>query len=92
MTASAPVICQLRITQVCGPGGEPARRHRRGLRVREALEPDIKKSLLEGMGGAAGRCPSGSPYLLGRKNTNDELREAVSRTLAEFDLKAEIVD
>ncbi|EUA03663.1 putative fatty acyl-AMP ligase and polyketide synthase [Mycobacterium kansasii 824] len=31
-----------------------------------------------------------SAYLVGRSNTKDELRELVSRTLAEFDLNAEI--
>jgi hypothetical protein len=31
-----------------------------------------------------------SAYLLGRPNTTDELRDIVSRTFAEFDLKAEI--
>ena len=65
------------------------------------VEPDIKKSTLEGMGGqlylGSGR-GSGkmsvriSAYLLGRENTKDELREAISRTFAEFDLNAEIDD
>jgi NADPH:quinone reductase-like Zn-dependent oxidoreductase/acyl carrier protein len=64
-----------------------------------SLEPDIKKSLLEGMGGqlylGSGRARGKmsiriSAYLLGRPNTTDELRDIVSRTFAEFDLKAEI--
>jgi acyl transferase domain-containing protein/acyl-CoA synthetase (AMP-forming)/AMP-acid ligase II/acyl carrier protein/NADP-dependent 3-hydroxy acid dehydrogenase YdfG len=65
------------------------------------VEPDIKKSTLEGMGGqlylGSGR-GSGkmsiriSAYLLGRENTKDELREVISRTFAEFDLNAEIDD
>jgi mycoketide-CoA synthase len=65
------------------------------------VEPDIKKSTLEAMGGqlylGSGR-GSGkmsiriSAYLLGRENTKDELREVISRTFAEFDLKAEIDD
>jgi hypothetical protein len=63
------------------------------------LEPDIKKSTLEGMGGqlflgsGRGRGKMSiriSAYLLGRPNTSDELREMVSRTFAEFDLNAEI--
>jgi hypothetical protein len=64
-----------------------------------AVEPNMKKSTLEAMGGqmflGSGR-GSGkmsiriSAYLLGRLNTNDELREIVSRTFAEFDLNAEI--
>ena len=64
------------------------------------LEPGITKSTLESMGGRllvfSGRgrgkiSISVSAYLLGRSNnTKDELREAVSRTLAEFDLNAEI--
>ena len=63
------------------------------------LEPDIKKSTLEAMGGqlflGSGR-GSGkmfiriSAYLLGRPNTKDELRKNVSATFAEFDLHAEI--
>ena len=65
------------------------------------LEPDMKKSTLEAMGGqlylGSGR-GSGkmsiriSAYLLGRENTKDELREVISRTFAEFDLNAEIDD
>ena len=65
------------------------------------VEPDIKKSTLEGMGGqlylGSGR-GSGkmsiriSAYLVGRENTKDELRDVISRTFAEFDLKAEIDD
>ncbi len=63
------------------------------------LEPDIKKSTLEAMGGqlflGSGR-GSGkmslrvSAYLLGRPNTKEDLRESVAETLAEFDLSAEI--
>ncbi|ORW97158.1 fatty acyl-AMP ligase [Mycobacterium sp. IEC1808] len=63
------------------------------------LEPDMKKSMLEAMGGqlflGSGR-GSGkmfiriSAYILGRSNTKDELRESVSHTFAEFDLNAEI--
>ena len=63
------------------------------------LEPDIKKSTLEQMGGqlfvgsGRGRGKMSiriSAYLLGRPNTKNELRDSVSRTLAEFDLNAEI--
>jgi mycoketide-CoA synthase len=63
------------------------------------LEPDIKKSTLEAMGGqllvgsARGRGKMSlriSAYLLGRPNTENELRDIVSRTLAEFDLVAHI--
>jgi hypothetical protein len=64
-----------------------------------SLEPDIKKSLLEGMGGqlylGSGRVRGKmslriSAYLLGQPNTRDDLREIVSHTLAEFDLNAEV--
>ena len=64
-----------------------------------SLEPDIKKSTLEAMGGqlflATGRSRGKIfiriyGYLPGRANTKDELREIVTRTLAEFDLTAEI--
>jgi acyl transferase domain-containing protein/acyl-CoA synthetase (AMP-forming)/AMP-acid ligase II/NADPH:quinone reductase-like Zn-dependent oxidoreductase/acyl carrier protein len=63
------------------------------------LEPDIKKSTLEAMGGqlflGSGRGRGKmfiriSAYLLRRPNTKDELRESVSRTFAEFDLNTEI--
>ena len=63
------------------------------------LEPDIRRSTLEAMGGqlllgsarSRGRMSIFiSAYLLGRPNTKDELRELVSRTFAEFDLTAEI--
>ncbi|WP_231999212.1 SDR family NAD(P)-dependent oxidoreductase [Mycobacterium sp. 1081908.1] len=63
------------------------------------LEPDMKKSTLEAMGGqlflGSGRGRGKmfiriSAYLLGRSNTRDELRESVSSTFAEFDLNAEI--
>ena len=63
------------------------------------LEPDIKRSTLEGMGGqlflGSGRASGKmsiriSAYLLGQPNTKSELQEIVSRTLAEFDLNAEI--
>ena len=63
------------------------------------LEPGIKKSTLEGMGGqllvvsGRGRGKMSiriSAYILGRPNTKSELREIVSRTFAEFDLNAEI--
>jgi hypothetical protein len=63
------------------------------------LEPDIKKSTLEAMGGqlflgsGRGRGKMSiriSAYLLDRPNTVGDLREVVSRTLAEFDLHAEI--
>ena len=63
------------------------------------LEPDMKKSTVEGMGGqlflGSGRGRGKmfiriSAYLLGRPNTKDELRESVSRTFAEFGLNAEI--
>ncbi|MGO9101997.1 MAG: phosphopantetheine-binding protein, partial [Mycobacterium sp.] len=62
-------------------------------------EPDIKKSTLEHMGGqlfvGSGRGRGKifiriSAYLPGRPNTKNELREVISRTLAEFDLNAEI--
>ena len=62
-------------------------------------EPYIKKSTLERMGGqlfvGSGRARGKmfiriSAYLLGRPNTKDALQESVSRTFAEFDLKAEI--
>lgn len=63
------------------------------------LEPDMKKSTVEAMGGqlflGSGRGRGKmfiriTGYFLGRPNTKDELRESVSRTLAEFDLAAEI--
>ena len=63
------------------------------------LEPDAKKSTLEGMGGqlflGSGRGRGKmfirvSAYLPGRSNTKNELREIVLRTFAEFDLSAEI--
>ena len=63
------------------------------------LEPDIKKSTLEHMGGqlllGSGRGRGKifvriSAYLLGRPNTKNELREIISRTFAEFGLTAEI--
>ncbi|OBA77191.1 fatty acyl-AMP ligase [Mycobacterium sp. 1554424.7] len=63
------------------------------------LEPDIKKSTLEAMGGqlflGSGRGRGKmfiriSAYLLGRPNTKDELRKSVSLTFAEFDLNADI--
>ncbi|OBK45100.1 hypothetical protein A5655_12330 [Mycobacterium sp. 1081908.1] len=64
-----------------------------------SYEPDIKKSTLEHIGGqlfvGSGRGNGKiflriSAYVLGRENTKDELREIISRTLAEFDLTAEI--
>ncbi|OBG36946.1 hypothetical protein A5673_17365 [Mycobacterium sp. E3198] len=64
-----------------------------------SVEPDIKKSTLEHIGGqlfvGSGRSRGKiffriSAYVLGRQNTQDELREMVSRTFAEFDLIAEI--
>jgi polyketide synthase 12 len=63
------------------------------------LEPDIKKSTLERMGGqlfvGSGRGRGKmfiriSAYILGRPNTQNELREVISRTFAEFNLNAEI--
>ncbi|ORB52070.1 type I polyketide synthase [Mycobacterium persicum] len=63
------------------------------------LEPDITRNELEGTGGrmllssgrSRGQMRIGvSAYIVGRSNTTDELRELVSRTLAEFDLNAEI--
>ena len=63
------------------------------------VEPDIKKSTLEAMGGqlylGSGRGGGKmsiriSAYLLGRENTKDELREVISRAFAEFQLNAEI--
>jgi hypothetical protein len=63
------------------------------------LEPDIKKSTLEHMGGqlfvGSGRARGQmfiriSAYILGRPNTQNELREVLSRTFAEFNLNAEI--
>jgi acyl transferase domain-containing protein/acyl-CoA synthetase (AMP-forming)/AMP-acid ligase II/NADPH:quinone reductase-like Zn-dependent oxidoreductase/acyl carrier protein len=65
------------------------------------LEPDSKKSTIEGMGGqlflGSGRVGGKmsirvTAYILGRENTKDELREVISRTFAEFGLKAEIDD
>ncbi|WP_077098896.1 type I polyketide synthase [Mycobacterium terramassiliense] len=64
-----------------------------------SIEPDIKKSTLAHIGGqlfvGSGRSRGKiffriSAYVLGRENTQDELREMVSRTFAEFDLIAEI--
>ncbi|MEY8016620.1 fatty-acid--AMP ligase [Mycobacterium servetii] len=64
-----------------------------------SVEPDIKKSTLEHIGGqlfvGSGRSRGKiffriSAYVLGRPNTQDELREMVSSTFAEFDLVAEI--
>ncbi len=64
-----------------------------------SVEPDIKKSTLEHIGGqlfvGSGRSRGKifiriSAYVLGRPNTKNELREMVSRTFAEFDLIAEI--
>jgi hypothetical protein len=63
------------------------------------IEPDAKKSTLEAMGGqlflgsGRGRGKMSlriSAYLLDRPNTNDDLREMVLSTFAEFDLTAEI--
>ncbi|POY00228.1 hypothetical protein C3479_16360, partial [Mycobacterium kansasii] len=63
------------------------------------IEPNITRNELEGTGGrmllssgrSRGKMRIGvSAYLVGRSNTKDELRELVSRTLAEFDLNAEI--
>jgi len=63
------------------------------------LEPDIKKSTLEHIGGqlfvGSGRGRGKifiriSAYLVGQPNTKSELREIISRTFAEFDLNAEI--
>ncbi|OBG28373.1 type I polyketide synthase [Mycobacterium sp. 852002-51057_SCH5723018] len=63
------------------------------------LEPDIKKSTLEAMGGqlflgsGRGRGKMSiriSAYLLDRPNTKGALREVVSHTFSEFDLTAEI--
>jgi mycoketide-CoA synthase len=65
------------------------------------LEPDSKKSTIEGMGGqlflGSGRVGGKmsmrvTAYILGRENTKAELREVISATFAEFDLKAEIDD
>ncbi|WP_372509598.1 SDR family NAD(P)-dependent oxidoreductase [Mycobacterium alsense] len=64
-----------------------------------SVEPDIKKSTLEHIGGqlfvGSGRSRGKiffriSAYVLGRDNTQNELREMVSSTFAEFDLIAEI--
>ncbi|WP_156687790.1 type I polyketide synthase [Mycobacterium sp. Marseille-P9652] len=64
-----------------------------------SVEPDIKKSTLEHIGGqlfvGSGRSRGKiffriSAYVLGRPNTPNELRDMVSRTFAEFDLIAEI--
>ncbi|WP_120313567.1 SDR family NAD(P)-dependent oxidoreductase, partial [Mycobacterium alsense] len=63
------------------------------------LEPDIKKSTLEAMGGqlflGSGRGRGKmfiriSGYFLDRANTKEELREDVAATFAEFELNAEI--
>ncbi|KAA0111818.1 type I polyketide synthase [Mycolicibacterium sp. P1-5] len=62
------------------------------------LEPDMKLSVLEAMGGqlylASGRSPEKvfirvSGWLPGRSNTQDDLREITAGTLAEFGLTAE---
>ncbi|MFY2859809.1 fatty-acid--AMP ligase [Mycobacterium sp. THU-M104] len=64
-----------------------------------SVEPDIKQSTLEHIGGqlfvGSGRSRGKiffriSAYVLGRQNTHDELREMVAGTFAEFDLNAEI--
>jgi acyl transferase domain-containing protein/acyl-CoA synthetase (AMP-forming)/AMP-acid ligase II/NADPH-dependent curcumin reductase CurA/acyl carrier protein/NADP-dependent 3-hydroxy acid dehydrogenase YdfG len=64
-----------------------------------SVEPDIKKSTLEHIGGqlfvGSGRSRGKiflriSAYVLGRSNTQTELREMVSRTFDEFGLIAEI--
>ncbi|CPR08054.1 Fatty acyl-AMP ligase FadD28 and polyketide synthase [Mycobacterium bohemicum DSM 44277] len=64
-----------------------------------SVEPDIKKSTLEHIGGqlfvGSGRSRGKiffriSAYVLGRQNTQSELRDMVSGTFAEFDLIAEI--
>jgi hypothetical protein len=63
------------------------------------LEPDMKKSTVEAMGGqlflgsGRGRGKMSlriSAYVLGRPNTKDDLRELVAGTFDEFDLSAEI--
>jgi hypothetical protein len=63
------------------------------------VEPDIKQSTLEAMGGqlfvSSGRVRGKVfiriyGYLPGRPNTTEDLREMVSRTFDEFDLTAEI--
>ena len=64
-----------------------------------SVEPDIKKSTLEHIGGqlfvGSGRSRGKifiriSAYVLGRPNTQNDLREMVSRTFAEFNLDAEV--
>jgi acyl carrier protein len=63
------------------------------------LEPDMKKSTVEAMGGQLFLCSGRgrgkmslriSAYILGRPNTKDDLRKLVAGTFAEFDLSAEI--
>jgi hypothetical protein len=65
------------------------------------LEPDMKQSLLDAMGGqlflASGQGRGKvflrvSGYLPGRQNSVADLRKLVSLTLAEFDLTAEFDD
>ncbi|MCV7079013.1 hypothetical protein H7I94_27885 [Mycobacterium szulgai] len=65
----------------------------------QPIEPGIKKSRLEHMGGQLflgsmrihGKiCISITAYLVGRRNSKDELRELISRTFAEFNLTAAI--
>ena len=69
------------------------------MRTWPAVEPGVKKSTLERFGGrllvGSGRARGKifiiiSAYLPGRPNTKSELREVISRTLAEFDLNAQI--
>jgi hypothetical protein len=64
------------------------------------IEPDINKRTLERVGGqlflVSGRGHrkiwfSINAYLVGRANSQDALREAISRTFAEFDVTAEIL-
>ena len=64
-----------------------------------SVEPDIKMSTLEHIGGqlfvGSGRSRGKiffriSAYVLGQPNTQDALREMVSHTFAEFGLIAEI--
>jgi hypothetical protein len=64
------------------------------------IEPGINKRTLERVGGqlflVSGRGHrkiwfSINAYLVGRANSQDALREAISRTFAEFDVTAEIL-
>lgn len=94
--STLPVTCS-NVGEFSGPANRPDGTDADYISVRN-LEPDMKLSVLEAMGGqlflASGRGREKvflrvSGYLPGRRNTIDDLRELVSLTLAEFDLTAE---